>query len=116
MALWVLPFQQVRAVADRRLARAPRRREGDRWPAAVRAAVERAARTVPWSTCLVRALVAEWLLRDGGHACRLSLGVSPVCADALDAHAWVESGEWTVTGGAPGGRYRPLVAYTSAAR
>ena len=64
----------------------------------------------------MRALVAEWLLRAGGHACRLSLGVARAGADSVAAHAWVESGAWFVTGDAPAGRYQPLVAYTSPER
>jgi hypothetical protein len=116
VALRVAPFPTVRAFADRRLARAPGRRAPERWPLAVRAAVKRAERTVPASTCLVLALVAEWLLRDGGHPCRLTVGVAPDGATALDAHAWVESGSCLVTGDGALERYRPLVAFSTPAR
>ncbi len=115
-ALWVASFPTVRAFADRRLARAPARRAPDRWPLAVRAAVRRAERTVPASSCLVRALVAEWLLRDGGHSCCLTVGVAPDGDATLDAHAWVESGSWLVTGDGALERYRPLVAFSTPAR
>ena len=115
-ALWVAPFPAVRALADRRLARAPGHRTSDRWPLAVRAAVTRARRTVPWSSCLVSALVAEWLLRDGRHPCRLTIGVAPDGDSPLDAHAWVESGRWLVTGDGALERYRPLVAFSTPAR
>jgi hypothetical protein len=116
VALWIAPFRTVRAFADRRMQGPVTCPANDRWPQAVRAAVSRAGRTVPASSCLVRALVAEWLLRDGGHACRLTLGVARTGEAILEAHAWVESGGRLIAGDGPLDRYRPLVSYSTPAR
>ena len=89
------------------------------WPRAVRRAGQRAARTLPGSSCLARSLVAELLLRRGGHPATLRIGVAalPVAevvgaarAD-LDAHAWVESGGLLVAGDADLDRYTELVRF-----
>ncbi|MDA1081242.1 MAG: lasso peptide biosynthesis B2 protein [Gemmatimonadetes bacterium] len=70
------------------------RRRGDGFPAAVRRAISRAARTVPGSRCLPQAVVAYRLLRAGGHPAELTLGVrkDQAVPNGLDAHAWVSSG------------------------
>jgi hypothetical protein len=85
------------------------------WPLFVRRAVLRAARTLPGSTCLARSLVAERLLRAGGHAARLTIGVAPGPVSgaerALDAHAWVESGGVLVAGDAELERYTQLATF-----
>jgi hypothetical protein len=85
------------------------------WPRSVRRAVSRAARTLPGSTCLAQSLVAERLLRAGGHAARLTLGVArgPVSGAerGLDAHAWVESGGVLVAGDAELERYTQLATF-----
>lgn len=89
---------------------------GDDWPRAVRRALLRASRSLPGCTCLVQSLVAERLLRRGGHAARLSIGVADTAPTGearvtLDAHAWVESGGVLVTGDDPHGRYRVLATF-----
>ena len=54
-------------------------------------AVQAVSRVVPGSTCLVRSLTLERLLRSDGHPARLRLGVAHAAAARLAAHAWVES-------------------------
>jgi hypothetical protein len=72
--------------------------------------VDRAARTFPGASCLVRALVAERMLVSGGHATRLTIGVALAgnAGVALDAHAWVESGGHIVVGDEALERYASL--------
>jgi hypothetical protein len=115
-ALRVLSFDRAHA-----LTAGPRRpaspgRTG--FPRAVRRAVIRATRSLPGSSCLAQSLVAERLLREGGHEVRLSIGVAGHDAPrgagvALDAHAWVESDGLLVTGDDPHDRYRVLATFGS---
>jgi transglutaminase superfamily protein len=127
VALRILPFDRARsliAVAPRLAARAgddlPRSAVpgGDELPRAVRRAVIRASRSLPGSSCLAQSLVAERLLRAGGRAARLSIGVAAPGDAAtmrigLDAHAWVESGGVVVTGDDPHDRYQVLATFGS---
>ena len=91
------------------------------WPRAVRRAGQRAARTLPGSSCLARSLVGELLLRRGGHPATLRIGVAALpVAEAvgttraeLDAHAWVESGGLLVAGDADLSRYTELARFGS---
>lgn len=112
--LRLLSFDRLRAlIATRPPAGTP---ASDAWPRAVRRAVLRAARSLPRSSCLAQSLVAERLLREGGHAARFSIGVADACAAdetrvTLDAHAWVESGGVLVTGDDPREYYRILATF-----
>lgn len=89
------------------------------WPRAVRRAGQRAARTLPGSSCLARSLVGELLLRRGGHPATLRIGVAALPAAngvgitraELDAHAWVESAGLLVAGDADLGRYTELTRF-----
>jgi hypothetical protein len=75
--------------------------------ARVAALVAAAARALPGATgCLPRAIALEALLRRGGHAAELRVGVAPRRGRGrLAAHAWVE-----VDGVAVGGDPSPYVA------
>ena len=115
-ALRLLPFERAHELtAGARRPRDPARTD---WPRAVRRAMIRASRSLPGSSCLAQSLVAERLLREGGEAARLSIGVARA-ADAatagvgLDAHAWVESGGLLVTGDDPHERYQLLATFGS---
>lgn len=112
VALAVLSFARVRALADRLTGQ--RSAVADDGAArAVRRAVDRAARTVPGSVCLSQALTAEFLLRRAGCEARVSIGVAPD-GGPLAAHAWVESAGVLVTGDAHDlSRYRPLLVFGS---
>jgi hypothetical protein len=89
------------------------------WPRAVRRAGQRAARTLPGSSCLARSLVGELLLRQGGHPATLRIGVAALPmtdplgttrAD-LEAHAWVESDGLLVAGDGDLDRYTELARF-----
>ena len=112
-ALILMSFARLRRWAETRDP-PPRAAETD-WPHHVRRALSRAARTLPGSTCLARSLVAERLLRAGGHAARLTIGVArgPLSGAerTLDAHAWVESGGVLVAGDAELERYTHLATF-----
>lgn len=114
VALRLLPFDRAHALIAGRPAHGAR--SGSASPRAVRRAVLRASRSLPGSSCLAQSLVAERLLREGGHAARFSIGVADACAAdetrvTLDAHAWVESGGVLVTGDDARERYRILATF-----
>jgi hypothetical protein len=98
LAVWLLPFSRAH-----RLLRAwsrPRRADP---PTAERLgwAVAAAARRLPspFRACLPQALAAEALLRRHGAPAELVIGVRQTGgASAVQAHAWVLSGERVVVG------------------
>lgn len=87
LGLWLLRYERTR-----HLLAAPQSSRTSEWnPHRVAWAVQVASRLVPASTCLVRGLALERLLRADGHPARLRLGVARGAAAPLAAHAWVES-------------------------
>ncbi len=102
LGLWLLPYRVVSGVLERRVRR---RGDEDRFDARVVAdaarAVVVAGRYVPRATCLAQALTLRTLLGLLGQPARLRIGVRKN-ADALEAHAWVESGGRVVIGGMRG--------------
>ena len=96
LLLAFLAFGRVRAVVEW-LSAAPIGAPDVARAQAVRRAVARAARALPGSHCLPRALTAEVLLRRQRQPVRVSIGIAPNGAP-LDAHAWTESAGELVTG------------------
>ncbi len=107
VALHIVPFARLQAFVESRSATGDASPDGARQ---VRRAMSRAARTLPGSRCLARALAALLLLRRGGSPARLVLGVAPDAGCTLRAHAWVESDGFIVVGDGEHEEYRPLVA------
>ena len=64
-----------------------------------------------WSTCLLRALVAELLLDTGNGTVCLTIGIRRT-ADNLEAHAWLAR-NGRVLIGSPADDYTPIVDWTS---
>ena len=68
----------------------------------------------PWrSTCLAQALAGARLLHSTGLTATITLGVAKdgsgaLKGDALLAHAWLDHGNVTVTGGAQERRFLPV--------
>jgi len=70
-------------------------------------AVRRASRNVPWKTrCFVEAIAAKRMLKRRNIPCNVYLGLKKIeiiengeHMEDLDAHAWVVSGDFVVTGG-----------------
>jgi hypothetical protein len=91
IALWLLPFPQVRRALDwygGRDAAAPRLSSSK-----IAWAVRAGARRLPSMSCLVQSLTAHALLRKHAHHPKLRIGVretGPPAARSLEAHAWVE--------------------------
>ena len=56
-------------------------------------------RLAPLSTCLVRALAAEAILRSASRALRFAIGVRHCADGSLQAHAWVAEGSRVLIGG-----------------
>lgn len=106
LLLAAAPYAVVRNRLDRISAR--RSRSPLMTQAECARAIDRAAQLLPDTRCLVRAVAAEYLLRREGHAAALKLGVNLDEFRQLKAHAWVESGGLTVTGGDEAAGYAPL--------
>lgn len=109
LALLVLPFAAVRRRMD-----AIRARGAPATPGEIRRAVQRAARTLPGSSCLALSVTAEAMLRAAGQPALLTIGVSGARTSAvapLDAHAWVVSGDLLVAGEARLEDYRELMTF-----
>lgn len=107
VGLLFAPFRRVRAAAVHilpELSRTPSDTDLDRigW------AVVAASRSVPGTTCLVQALVAESLLRVTGHPCAVRFGVARDDRGRPEAHAWVQSGGRVVVGELDLQRYEVL--------
>jgi hypothetical protein len=79
---------------------------------AVRRAMLRAARRLPWdSSCLVRALAAQMMLRRRHLPSVLQLGVRAGAATDLSAHAWLKCGDVNVIGDESAAEFTPIAAF-----
>lgn len=86
IALWLLPFRFVLAIAQRPSASVPKVTMER-----VLRAIHAIARRVPRATCLTRALAAMMMLARHGYPSTLRLGVAKE-GDRVAAHAWLERG------------------------
>jgi hypothetical protein len=68
-----------------------------------------------YSTCLVRALVAEMLLTGIDRPTRLMIGVRRGTHRRLESHAWIERDGRVLVGGSAGDRYQPIVEWETVA-
>ena len=71
-------------------------------------AINVAGRYVPHSTCLVRALAGQALLRRRGQESSLHLGVALTESKGFEAHAWLEHRGQVILGESEAGRFTPL--------
>ncbi len=86
--------------------------EAERLPDRVAWAIAHAAPAVPWQTqCLVRAMAAKAMLRRRGAPATLYLGTARDDEGIFKAHAWLRSGECTVTGGRIAERYSVIAQF-----
>ena len=93
----------------RTIARIPasRSRRAAITPAECATAIRRAARVWP-ARCLAQAIAGYCLLRRAGVNATVTLGAR-VAERRFDAHAWLEAGGLTVTGGDRRDEYAPLL-------
>lgn len=107
LAVWVLPYRQIRCLENRT----------QTWTNPVTPRVDpqelahvlmTASRYVPRTTCLIKALAGSYLFTGQGHTVQLVIGAH-ITAEKFEAHAWLESGGRVVLGGVNDlKRYRPL--------
>jgi hypothetical protein len=85
----------------------------DASPQDVVRAIEAVGRRLPAiSTCLVRAFVAELLLRSPARPLRLTIGVKQTADGLLESHAWVTDQD-SVLIGAPCDGFVPIVEWST---
>lgn len=106
LGLWVLPYRLVRRLSWR----SALGEAGSSSPETVARWTEMAAAVVPGSTCLVKALVGERLLRSVGVDARLRIGAARSPHNEFEAHAWVEVGGRGVLGSDGTRVFHPLTA------
>ena len=112
VGLWLLPVRTIGRLLSRLTGN--QRGLGDPLvPDRVARAVQRVSRVVPGATCLTQALAAQVLLERRGLPTRLRIGIRDR-SQAMQAHAWLESGGMTVIGGAPSGEWTPLLTIEGA--
>lgn len=93
IGLWLLPFGSIRRLIQEMISRImPAMPASDVVPSEVAWSVNAAARLVPGSTCLVRALAVRILLARAGIPSLVYVGVRRT-ATGIDAHAWLECQE-----------------------
>jgi len=117
LVLPLVGFTRIARALDGTTVRRHRRPGRPPSAADVRRAMQRAARTVPGTRCLAEAIVAMRLLRRAGLPAEMEIGVArgSDAARPLDAHAWVRSGDFTVTGDAEFERYARLIQVSGGA-
>jgi len=111
LALWLLPFRQVAALAEHDRTRLPE--PGACHPDRIAWAIRAVSRYVPKATCLVQALTAKVLLENSGFPTLLHIGVARSEQDRFEAHAWVETQGKVITGDCDLDRYSRLLLWDS---
>lgn len=78
-------------------------------------AVEIMSRHTPWeSACLAQAMAGKWMLRRRGLFSRLYLGTKKEPSGELKAHAWLQSADEILIGGAGHETFVVLSAFADA--
>jgi hypothetical protein len=120
LAVLVLPFRRLAPHMGEAMSYAPAHPAlptGQRRLAArVGWAVAASSRFAPWKTpCLVEAIAAQRMLARRHVPTALHLGLTKE-GEKLAAHAWLQCGELTLTGGGPVPEYTPLASFVNGAR
>jgi hypothetical protein len=89
MALWVLPFKQLRRLTGD-WKNVPLAVSHDMPVSRLVWAVRAASRRIPAATCLTQSLALHCLLTRAGHRSQLRIGANKNQAGRFQAHAWVE--------------------------
>ena len=91
LGLWLLPFQELRALVSEIGQRSIGSNSSTLLPVdRIAWAVRAVSQYVPRATCLTQALAGQVLLARRGRATRLRIGVSRKSRKNLEAHAWLE--------------------------
>jgi hypothetical protein len=97
LGLWTISFRRLQRILNRAAAKRPQAEavsvERAVW------AVQVASRRVPGASCLTQAMAAQTLLRRGGQASRLWIGVAKDLDRKFKAHAWIETQGRVLLGG-----------------
>jgi hypothetical protein len=118
LGLWLLPFRTVLSLLEK-LSQPTNSPQLPRSVALNRVAwaVTETSRYVPRATCLTQALAARVLLVRKGYPAEVRFGLARDETGRLEAHAWVESDDDIVIGGADSRqRFTPFSSVERAAR
>jgi len=75
-------------------------------------AISTAAGHLPWrSTCLVQAIAGRWMLRRRSIPSTLCIGVGRGAITRLEAHAWLRSRNFVLTGAASAERFKTIAEF-----
>ncbi len=109
IALFALPFGLVRCLLERPSPKPSKRvvRHRDS-PERLAWAIGACSAFVPRSTCLVKAIAGQWLLRHEGYATMVRIGVSKRADGGFLAHAWLEHDGKVLIGAAERARFVAL--------
>ena len=110
-AVITLPFRLVAAILRRQ--KHTRTAENETAVRRVAWAVRRTSRYTPWrSNCLAKAIAGRCMLRRRRIASTLYFGMTRGSDSQLAAHAWLQSGGMTLTGGSNLERYSIVATFT----
>jgi hypothetical protein len=109
--LWVVPYRWIEA----RVMAPPSAPAVTVPPTDIARAVTRAAKLVPFATCLTQALAGGLLIRRAGSRAVIHFGVARGDA-GFKAHAWLESDGGILIGGHEAAAYLPLPRASDARR
>ena len=113
VAVIVLPYPRLTRVFERP-ARRPEHLGPDRERICleVRGAIHHAARWIPGSVCLPKAIAAQAMLRRRAITTTLYLGVAKRPEERPGSHAWLLDGELGVSGARASAGYTPVASYS----
>ena len=102
MAILYIPFKRVKKYMGKPMSESPFEVDNEVYKVAKRVAwaVNQACQYTPWkSKCLVRAIIAQRMLKRHKIFSTIYLGVNKDKKNNMQAHAWLRCGEVFVTGG-----------------
>jgi hypothetical protein len=90
ISLWFYSYKQTRSRIEEKFASNEKNAENSVSSARIASLVMAASNWVMSSTCLSRALVGEWMLKEAGFNPSLHIGVKKGEEKDFEAHAWLE--------------------------
>jgi len=104
ISLWLYSYKQTRSRIEDQFSSNEKKPENSVSAGRIAYLVAAASKWVFSSTCLTRALVGEWMLKEAGFNPSFHIGVKKGEEKSFEAHAWLEmDGEKLIGGSAAEG-------------